>query len=65
MAFMQGNHKSAKTHEKFLADAIKKEIMRGWNLILPGECHEYILGLVLNPMGVATHLGVTELGKFE
>ena len=65
MAFNRGNHKSAAKNNIFLAKAIKKEIMTGWNLILPGECHEYIPGLVLNPMGVATQLGVTESGKFK
>ena len=64
-AFSRGNHKSAGKNSDFLASAIKKEIMRGYNLILPGECHEHIPELVLNPMGVATHLGVTALGKFE
>ena len=59
MAYTRGNHKSAEKYNEFLAKAIKKEIMRGWNLILPGDCHEHLLEIVLNPMGVATHLGVT------
>ena len=34
-------------------------------MILPGDCYEDIPELVLNPMGVATHLGITEEGNFE
>ena len=65
MAYTRGNHRSAEKYNEFLAKAIKKEIMRGWNLILPGDCHEHLPGKVLNPMGVATHLGVIESGNFQ
>ena len=65
MAFTRGNHKLAEKHNEYLAKAVTKEIMRGWNLILPEDCHEHILEIVLNPMGVATHLGVRESGNFE
>ncbi len=63
-AVARGNHKSASKNEEFLEKAMKKEIMKGWNLILPGDCFEEIPELILNPMGVATHLGINEEGKF-
>ena len=63
-AYHRGNHKSAKRNEKFLSDAMIKEIMQGWSLILPGDRYREIPELVLNPMGVATHLGVTSTGEF-
>ena len=65
MAFTRGNHKLAGKYNEFLAKAIKKAIMREWNLILPGDCHEHIPEIVLNSMDVATHVGVTESGHFE
>ena len=64
-AHKRGNHKSAQQKNEFLVTALKKEIKKGWNLILPGDCHHDIPELVLNPMGVATHLGITEEGNFE
>ena len=63
-AFARGNHKSASKNEEFLEKALEKEILKGWNLILPGDCFEEIPELVLNPMGVATHIGINEDGKF-
>ncbi len=49
----------------FLTKALKKEIKKGWNLYLPGDCYRDVPDLVLNPMGVATHLGITEDDTFE
>ena len=42
----------------------KKSSYVGWSLILPENCHRDIPGLILNPMGVATHLGITRTGEF-
>lgn len=64
-AFARGNHKSAEKHHEFLADAILKEIKKGWLLALPDETHEEIPDIILNPMGVAEHVGVTAGGTFE
>ena len=64
-SYTRGNHKSAHQKNEFLVKALKKEIKKGWNLLLPGDCHKEIPELVLNPMGVATHLGITEKGNFE
>ena len=64
-AYKRGNHKSAEEKNEFLTKALKKEIKKGWNLLLPGDCYKNIPELILNPMGVATHLGVTEDGTFE
>ena len=63
-SFQRGNHKSAKKEEKFLAKAMSKEVIKGWNIILPEECFEEIPDLILNPMGVASHLGVSAQGTF-
>ena len=38
--------------------------MQGWSLILPEEKYREIPELVLNPMGVATHLDITSTGEF-
>ena len=63
-AYIRGNHKSAQKNEEFLANAMTKEIMQGWSLILPEDKYRDIPNLILNPMGVATHLGVTSTGDF-
>ena len=42
-----------------------KKIVKRWNLILPGGGYQEIPNLVLNPMGVATNLGITEHGTFK
>ena len=63
-AYSRGNHKSADRNNEFLTKALKKEIVKGWNMILPGDYYDDVPELVLNPMGVATHLGVTETGNF-
>ena len=64
-SYQRGNHKSAIREENFLAEATVKEIKKGWVLILPEDKYDSIPGLVLNPMGVATHLGVTADGTFK
>ena len=64
-AFIRGNHKSAKTKNCVLEKFMSKEIKKGWNIILPVDTYGKIPGLVLNPMGVATHTGVTKDGTFE
>ena len=63
-AFKRGNHKSAELKVSFMTDALKKEIRKGWNLVLPGDCYSEVPELVLNPMGVVTHLVITDTGEF-
>ena len=63
-AYKRGNHKSAKNMKEILSKALKKEVDQGWMMILPEECYNEVPGLILNPMGVATHLGVTDTGEF-
>ena len=63
-AAQRGNHKSAKRNKEFLANALSKEIEKGWELLLPASAVEEIPNLVLSPMGVAEHLGVQEDGSF-
>lgn len=48
----------------FLTKALKNEIVKGWNLILPGNCYDDVPELVLNTMGVAAQIGITESGNF-
>ena len=60
----RGNHKSAERHKIFLADAFKKEISKGWNLILPEEKAHEIPNLEIAPLGVADQLGVSASGDF-
>ena len=59
-----GNHKSASRHESFLSNAMAKEVKKGWVIILPDENIEDIPGLVLSPLGVAKHLGISEAGEY-
>ena len=61
---IRGNHKSAQIHEKYLADAFKKEVEKGWILILPDEEASNIPGLEIAPMGVADQLGISATGQF-
>ncbi len=63
-AYKRGNHKSAAKNKEFLSKALIKEIEQGWIMVLPEYCYKEIPGLVLNPMGVVTHLGVTDTGEF-
>ena len=63
-AYERGNHKSAKKEEAHLAKAMLKEIEKGWILPLPDKKYMDIPGLILNPMGVASHVGVTTSGEF-
>ena len=58
----QGNHKSASNHTKFLVEAIKKEINKGWILVLPFEKAINIPDLVISPMGVVEQLGISPSG---
>ena len=63
-AYIRGNHKSAKKEETHLADAMEKEISKGWNIILPDSRYTDIPNLILNPMGVASHCGISAFGEF-
>ena len=50
-AVIRGNHKSADSNTKFLESALTKEVLKGWELILPiGKATE-IPNLVISPMG--------------
>ena len=60
----QGNHKSASNHAKFLAEAIKIEINKGWILVLPLEKAIKTPDLVISPMGVVEQLGISPSGDF-
>ena len=37
LAAQRGNHKSAVIHKLFLAEALEKEVKKGWILVLPLE----------------------------
>ena len=63
-ALIRGNHKSANKHSKFLESAISKEILKGWELLLPLESVDKIPNLVISPMGVAEHIGIQNDGTF-
>ena len=63
-ALHRGNHKSANKHQGFLVQALSKEIVKGWELLLPATAVDSLPHLVLSPMGVAEHLGVQEDGSF-
>ncbi len=60
----RGNHKSAEKHDKFLSDAMKKEIEIGWALIIPEEEAMKIPFIEIAPLGVAEHLGISEEGVY-
>ena len=55
----RGNHKSAKKNENFLAEALAKEVAKGWLLPLPAERALDIPGLEMAPLGVVTHIGIS------
>ena len=55
-----GNHKYAKVHTSFISDALKKEIEKGWELLLPLDKATEIPDLVISLMGVVEQLGVSE-----
>ena len=63
-AYIRGNHKSAIKHESYLSSAMEKEVLKGWNIILPDDKFDKIPDLILNPMGVADHLGISAFGEF-
>ena len=63
-AFTRGNHKSAFHKKCFLENEIVKEVKKGWNILLPGDTYDKLPGLVLSPMGVATHTGICSDGTF-
>ena len=60
----RGNHKSASKKDKVLSDTIMKEVKKGWCLILPEDKAHIIPDLEIQPMGVATRMGITETGDF-
>ena len=64
LAVTRGNHKSAVIHKKFLAEALEKEVKKGWILALPLEKATSIPHLTLSPMGVVEQLGINEHGDF-
>ena len=43
---------------------MEKEIIKGWELIMPEDTSDKITGLELAPMGVAEHLGINSLGEY-
>jgi hypothetical protein len=63
-AYARGNHKSAEKHESHLSAAMEKEVAKGWNIILPDNKYKLIPNLILNPMGVADHIGISPFGEF-
>ena len=62
VAFRRGNHASACQKYNILEKTISKEIFKGWNIIPPVDTYGHLPGAVLNPMGVATHNGITSDG---
>ena len=63
-SMIRGNHTSAKIHKEFLNTALKKEIKKGWELLIPKESAKHVPGLTLSPMGVAEQLGISASGEF-
>ena len=63
-AVKRGNHKSAIQKNDVLEKSLEKEIAKGWIVTLPVEAVRKLPDVVINPMGVATHLGVSEDGTF-
>ena len=41
-----------------------KEVIKGWNIILPDTKYTFIHNLILNPMGVAAQCGISAFGEF-
>lgn len=64
-AYKRGNHKSADKNAAFLAEAVLKEIHKGWGLPLPDDSYLEIPELIINPMGVQNHIGVMDDGTFD
>ncbi len=60
----RGNHKSASKHDSFLSDAMKKEVEKGWALIVPDSDALKIPLIEIAPLGVAEHLGISESGTY-
>ena len=63
-AIERGNHKSAVINKEFLAEALAKEVKKGWMLVLPLEKAMNIPQLVMSPMGVVEQLGISHTGDF-
>jgi hypothetical protein len=63
-AIKRGNHKSAGVNQKFLSDALSKEIKKGWEMILPLNKANEIPNLFLSPLGVAKQIGINAAGEF-
>ena len=62
--FQRGNHKSALKHEDYLSEAMKKEIKKGWAIVINEKDADQIPGLEISPMGIAEHLGIAENGEY-
>ena len=60
----RGNHKSADRHQEFLSSALTKEVLKGWELILPLSRATAIPGLCISPMGVVEQLGINKDDEF-
>ena len=59
-----GNHKSAYKNEEVLSKAMEKEVQKGWAILLPDKNIEDIPDLVISPLGVAEHLGISSDGTY-
>ena len=64
-SLLRGNHKSAVLQKEFLAEALAKEVAKGWMLVLPLEKAIHIPNLIISPMGVVEQLGISETGDFH
>ena len=60
----RGKHKSAEKYEEHLSFDFKKEVEKGWIVLLPDEETTNIPSLELAPMGVADQLGISATGEF-
>ena len=60
----RGNHKSATRHEIFLGEAMKKEVKKGWAILIHEKDADKIPDLEISPMGIAEHLGIAENGEY-
>lgn len=60
----KGNHKLAKQIEDHLGKAMKIDVQKRWDLILPEETALNTPDLELAPMGVAEHFSINPLGKY-
>ena len=59
-----GNHKSAAKYDSFLSNAMKKEVEKGWALIIPDNDALKIPLIEIAQLGVAEHLGISEEGTY-